>query len=86
MAERIVGCRASNPEQGPLSGGGWRWVGLEWAVDLYPDGDVVVVAWPSGLDRATWQRRARAAVVRARAAESAKEEAAFHGERWEDAR
>lgn len=74
--------RVSIPEPGPLSDGGYRWVGNTWAVDLDRHGRaVLVVSWPSSLDAKAWRRGAKAAVARA---ESSWTDASWDASWWEN--
>lgn len=60
-----AGCRVSNPESGPLTGGGWRCVRGAWAIDFAHGRPVAIVAWPPGLSREVYFAAARRAITNA---------------------
>lgn len=63
------GCRVPDAESGPLTDGGYRYVGTRWGVDLDRRGRATaIVLWPAGLSRADYLRGAMRAVRRAEAA------------------
>ena len=67
--------RESSPEAGPLTDGGYRWVGTAWGIDLDARGRAIaIVMWPVGLSGEAYRRGARAAVRRAEAAGAPEED------------
>jgi hypothetical protein len=67
MGDSIIGFRVEDAKTGPLTDGGFRVVGQQWAVDYDRHGNATaVVMWPKGLDDKAYRRGAKAAVKRLR--------------------